>query len=492
IGILLIIYSLVNFSINQIWDWASTVSIIVGLVAAGIGVYYVMRFRKKELSKRTMVYGGNVVLSSVAFLAIFVLLALFTTRHHVRKDLTSGGLFSLADQTKTVLKKLDKDVTLYAFYKEDEQTFAKDLLDEYAFRSPKLTYEFIDPIKKPQIARQYQVTQYNTVVVVSGAKRETVTDLNENNLTNAIMKVTRDLDKVIYFTTGHGENDINDDKPQGYKEYMDGIKKENYLVRTINIAQEKKIPQDCSVLVISGPRADFFQFELDTIGAYIDRGGKLMVMLDPEWKPALVEFLKKYKIGVDDVIVVDATGLGQLFGMGPEVPLVSKYEDHEIFKKFNTMTFFPMACSVRPLDEGDTKVTTKVLFRSTTKSWGEKDYHITNVRYDDGVDIKGPVPLAVVATKNIGGDKKAQILVIGDSDFARNGYIKNSGNYDLALNMINWLAEEEDMITIRPKRPDDRRLTLTQKQNKIIMYLTVIAMPLLIIIAGGFVYFRRR
>jgi ABC-type uncharacterized transport system involved in gliding motility auxiliary subunit len=491
IGILLILYSLFNFSVNQLWDWTSTIAAVAGLIALGIGIYYRIKFREKELSRRSVIYGGNVVLSTVVFIGIFILLAFITTRHNYRKDLTAVGLFSLAEQTKTLTSNLDKPVEAYAFYKEGEQTRAKDLLDEYSYRSSLFNYEFIDPNKKPQLARQYQVTQYNTVVVVSGAKRETVTDLNENTLTNAIMKVTRDLDKVIYFTIGHGENDIEDDAAQGYKTYADGIQKENYIVKTINIAQEKSIPENCSVLVISGPKSDFFQFELDTIDTYIENGGKLLAMIDPQWKPLLVEFLRKYKIQVEDVVIVDASGIGQFFGMGPEIPLVNSYEDHEIFKEFNTMTFFPLACAVTALEEGDSKVTTKVLFKTTGNSWGERNYQNTNVSFDDGQDIKGPVSVAVVATKT-GGNNTAQILVIGDSDFAKNSYINNSGNSDLALNIINWLAEEEDMITIRPKQPDDRRINLTQKESKIVMYITVIALPLVIIIAGAFVYFRRR
>jgi len=491
-GVLLILYSLVNYSINQVWDWVSTLTLVVGILAGGVGGYYYFRFREKEFRLRSLIYGGNVVGSIVIFLAIASILAFISTRHNARVDLTEKGLFSLADQTRTVLNNLERQVTAYAFYKTSDQRGAQDLLDEYSYRSGSFRAEFIDPNEKPQLARQYQVSQYNTVVVESGIKRETITDLNESNLTNAIMKVTRDLDKTIYFTTGHGEIDIADEGSQGYKMYTDGIKKENYLVKTINVAEEKKIPEDCSVLVIASPKADFFEFELDSIGKYIDRGGKLMVLIDPQWRPSLVEFLEKYKIQVGNNIVVDATGLGQLFGMGPEVPLVSNYEDHEIFKEFNTMTFYPVACSVQPLDEGDSKVTSKSLFKTNQSSWGETDYEQGRVSYNQDVDIQGPVSIAVVATKTISGNKKAQILVVGDSDFAKNAYIKNSGNFDLSLNMINWLAEEEDMITIRPKEIDDRRVNLTQKESKTIMYISVIALPLVIIITGTLVYFRRR
>lgn len=493
LGIAIVLYSFINFSINQLWDWISTISLIIGLGIAGVGVFYRLKFREKALSTRSLQYGANTLLSSVIFLGILILLAFVTSRHHLRADLTEKGLYSLADQTKVVLHDLNKEVNILAFYKKTDQGGARDILDEYSYRSKFVKYQFVDPNEKPQIARQYQVTRYNTVVVESGGKRETLEELNESSLTNAILKVTRELDKVVYFTTGHGEREIDSENPQGYKLAVEGIQKENYLVKKLNLASDKKIPKDCSVLIIAGPKTDFFSFELDSIRKYIDNGGKLMVLLDPEWKPALVEFLKQYKIQVDDDVVVDASGIGQLFGMGPEVPLVSKYENHPIFEEFNVMSFYPFACSVRPIKEGsDESITTQVLFKSSANSWGETDYRNTQVAFNKGKDIKGPVPLAVVATKKIDDKKSGQVLVIGDSDFAMNAYIKSSGNYDLFLNTINWMAEEEDMITIRPKEVDDRRVTLTQKDSKIILYVSVFALPLLIVVGGVLMYFKRR
>jgi len=492
VGIVLFLYSFVNFSLNQLWDWISTVSLILGLVITALGGYYRYRFREKEISKRSVLYGANTLLSSLIVLGIIVLLAFVTSRHHARADLTARGLFSLAEQTKSILNDLNKEVQIYAFYKKSDEVMARDLLEEYAYRSKFIKYQFIDPNQKPQLARRYNVTQYNTVIVESGGKRETITDLNESNLTNAIIKVTRELDKVIYFTVGHGERDIENDQPEGYKKAAEGIRKENYQVKTLNLAQDKKIPEDCSVLVIAGPKSDFFEFELDTIKKYIENGGKLMVLIDPQWKPSLVNFLKQFKIKVGDNIVIDASGVGQLFGMGPEIPLVSRYEKHDIFKEFNIMTFYPIACSVEPLSEGESGFSTKVLFRSTPSSWGETDYMDHKVGFNEGKDLKGPVPLAVVSTKTVRENKKAQILVVGDSDFASNAYIRNSGNYDLFLNEINWLAEEEDMITIRPKEIDDRRVNLSARDSKIVLYVSVIALPLIVVVAGVFIYFRRR
>ena len=178
--------------------------------------------------------------------------------------------------------------------------------------------------------------------------------------------------------------------------------------------------------------------------------------------------------------------------MGPAIPLVSNYEDHEIFKDFSVMTFYPRSRSVTETTEGLDGFTTKVLIKTSANSWGESDYSQRQVEFNDGKDLRGPVPLAVVSSKLISGSKKAQVLVIGDSDFAMNAYLKNAGNNDLFLNIVNWLAEEEDMITIRPKEIDDRRVNLTQKDSKIVFYLSVIALPLVVVIAGVVVYLKRR
>jgi ABC-type uncharacterized transport system involved in gliding motility auxiliary subunit len=492
VGILLFLYSFVNFSLNQLWDWVSTVSLVLGILIGGIALYYRFQLRQKKLNMRFLKYGANAILSTLIVLGIIVLLAFISNRHNTRKDLTATGLFSLAEQTKSILNNLNKEVKIFAFYKKSDELMAKDLLDEYAYRSRFIKYEFVDPNEKPQIARRYNVTQYNTLVVESGIKRETVTEFNESNMTNAIIKVTRELDKVIYFIQGHGEHDIEGDQPQDYKQAVEGIRSENYLVKPLNLAQERKIPTDCSILITASPRVDFFPFELDSIKKYIENGGKFLAMIDPQTQTNLISFLSQFKIKMMDDIVVDASGVGQLFGMGPEVPLVSNYEDHEIFKDFNIMTFYPRARSVEETSEGLDGFTTKILLKTTPNSWGETDYNQRQVEFNAEKDLRGPVPLAIVSSKLVSGNKKAQVLVIGDSDFAMNAYIRNSGNYDLFLNIVNWLAEEEDMITIRPKEIDDRRVNLTPKDSKIIFYLSVIALPLVIVIAGVVVYLKRR
>ncbi len=493
VGLLLILYSFLNFSLDNLWDWVSTVSLILGLSLLGAGIYYRLKFKDRVRSKRALQLGAASGLNTLIFVGILALLAFITTRHHARADLTQKGLFSLADQTKKVLEKLDKDVKIYAFYKEGDETLPRDLLEQYAYHSNHVKFMFIDPIKKPQLTKRYNVNQYGTIVVESNGRRETITELSEAKLTNAILKATRDVEKMVCFTTGHGEKDIESEKPRGYKLITDGIRKDNYMVRTVNIIQDKGIPRECNVLIIAGPTTDFFPAELDSIKDYIERGGRVMVLVDPNRKPSIVEFLKQYNIQVDNDLIWDYSR--QLLGMGPAAPLVTRYENHPMFKEFNIMTFFPEACSVRPLENGQEGITTTVLFKSSPRSWGETNFAAGQGKYDEGKDLKGPLPIAVLATKKLDNQKKAHVLVVGDSDFASNfaaQYLGHPGNYDLFLNMVNWLAEEEDMVTIRPKEFDDRRVTLTEHDLKVVKYVSIFGLPLVIIIAGLMVYYRRR
>ena len=364
------------------------------------------------------------------------------------------------------------------------------MLDEYSYRSPDFTYELVDPDEQPQIAKQYDVKQYNSVAVESGAKKELITELSEVNLTNAIIKVTREQDKVIYFTTGHGERSINDDKQEGFKSAAEAIKKENHLVRELNLVRRRNVPDSATVVAIVSPKAPFFPGELDSLGKYIDNGGKALLLLDPESPQDIRDFAAKYKMKVGNDVVVDASGFGRLFGAGPGMPLVQTYDkDHAITKGFSIMTFYPITSSVTPMDDKDGWNVTS-LMKTSAESWADVDWSKGEVSYDADKDLKGPVSIAAVSEKEQNG-KKSVIIVFGDSDFAKNAYFGQQGNSNLFLNTVNYLAEEEDLISIRPKKVDDRRLTLTQADVSSIFYLVVIAIPLVLIILGVVVFLKR-
>jgi ABC-type uncharacterized transport system involved in gliding motility auxiliary subunit len=494
LGGIVFLFSLIYYSIQNIWGTINWITLILGLAGSGYFLYIYYSQREKRISKRSLQYGSNVLVQIIIVIAILGLLAFITTKQHLRNDLTKNKLYSLADQTDKVVNGLDKEVNIIAFYRASDQGGAKDLLDEYAFRSGKLNFEFVDPDEKPQIAKQYQIRQYNTVVVESGVKKETVEELSETNLTNAIIKVTREQDKVVYFITGHGERSISGEDQEGFKRASEAIENENHLVRELNlvrnIAAGKGIPDSCTLLAVVGPKASFFPAELDTIKSYLDQGGKALIMLDPEHPSDLADFLFDYHVTVGNDVVIDASGMGQLFGAGPGMPLVTGYDQSiPITKDFSIMTFYPLTCSISPAEEKG-GYTIKELLKTSKSSWAETELQQGQASFDEGKDKPGPVTIAVLIEKEV-GDKKTGIALFGDSDFVKNGYWNNKGNADLFLNTINYLAEEEDLISIRPKEIDDRRVTLTQADVKTLFYLVVIAIPVLVIIAGVVLYIRR-
>jgi ABC-type uncharacterized transport system involved in gliding motility auxiliary subunit len=488
VGAVLFLFSLVLYSIENIWGVINWITLILG--AAGSGYYIFMYYKKREkaFSKRSLQYGSNVLVQVIIVIGIMGFLAFITTRQNIRTDWTVNKLYSLSDQTDKIMDGLDKEVRITAFYKAGEQRGAKDLLDEYAYRSGNLNYEFIDPDEKPQITRQYQVTKYNTVIVESGLKKETIETLSETNLTNAIMKVTREQDKMICFLTGHGERSISEAGKEGYSQAVDAIKKENHLIKELNLVENmganRGVPDSCTVLVILSPKASFFPGELDSIGAFLDRGGKVLLLLDPDHGQDIVEFASRYGARVGNDLVVDASGVGQLFGAGPGMPLVTTYDQSiPITKDFSIMTIYPLTSSVTPMEDKK-GYTIKELLKTSKNSWGEVEGP-GEVSFNEEVDLPGPVSIALLIEKTI-GDKKT-----GDSDFASNGYFQNEGNANIFLNTVNYLAEEEDLISIRPKDFDDRRVTLTQADVSTLFYLVVIAIPLLVVITGVIFYIRR-
>jgi len=485
-GIVLLLASLVWYSISQIWGVTNWILLLLGVAGLAHYLFYYYKNREKEVSQRSVKKGSNVLLQIIITLAIISMLAFVSTRRHYRVDWSENSLFSLADQSIKILEGLDKPVEIKAFFRTSDRTGVKTRLDEYSYTSSNLSYEFIDPDQEPQIVRQYGIQQISTVVVESGFKREIVTELSEANITNAIIKVTREQDKVIYFTTGHGERSINDETTEGLKMSVEAIKKENHLVRQFNLAMSRSVPDSASVVAVVSPKTPFFPQELDSLEKYVENGGKLLLLLDPETPQSIRDFAARFKIVMGNDMVIDASGLGQLFGSGPGVPLVQTYDqNHAITKGFGLMTFYPYTSSVSEMEEKDGWSIT-ALAKTSAESWAEVDFASGEVSFDANLDTKGPVTVAAVSQK-----EKATVIVFGDSDFAKNGYFNQQGNGNLFLNTINYLAEEEDLISIRPKQPQDRRLTLTQAEVSTIFYLVVIAIPLLLVILGVVIFIRR-
>jgi ABC-type uncharacterized transport system involved in gliding motility auxiliary subunit len=456
---------------------------------------------------RNLRFGTNLAIAAIAVLGIITLVEAISLRHSHRFDMTANKRYSLSPQSQQLMAELPQAVKATAFY-QDAQTgreSAKDLLDQYAYYGKQFTYEFIDPDRNPGLAKRYGITSYGTIVLESGEKEEKVLVADEENLTNTLLKVIREGKKVVYFLEGHGEHSINNTEREGYSEAKRAIESQNYMVNPLSLLTAGKLPDDASILIIAGPRKDLLEGELAEITRFIEGGGKVLFLVDPEGPPGLTPYLADYGMQVVEGVVVDP--VSRLFGMDYLTPVIVSYEPHPITKNFEVASFFPLALSVKTADKMPERASAQILAKTSPNSWLERGQEERQgiargegrLAYNEGVDEKGPVSVVAVATVTPRRDgatdkepKKARIVVFGDSDFASNNYLNLSGNRDLFLNTVSWLAEEENLIAIRPKEGGSFFAPVTATQERLIFWLSMIVLPAVVVGSGVATYIWRR
>lgn len=501
-GLILIAAGLLIQYVRSVWQWQEIVPLAVG--GALLIFYAVFNFKAiiDFVTSRGALQTANAVLMCVLVLGLLGFVNYLAGKHSWRKDTTAARQFSLSDQTKKVLANLKEDLHAFAFYNAQEQDRIADQFKEFAAVTPKFKYEFIDPDKKPDMARRYGVTAYNTTVFSYRGQDEKITTATEEDMTNAIIKVTRDKKKKIYFTTNHGEKASDSEERVGMSIAQKAIKGKNYEAGTVSLIDTAGVPQDCSVLVIAGARTPFLPPEIDKVKSYLNKGGAAMFLLEPEPAPSFSEILAAYGIQPDNDFVLDFSGIGQLFGGGPDMPVVASYSKHAITEKFGSfMTAYPNARSLTIISEKPSGVTVEAFASTSGNSWGEtnmEELRSGRVKPDPS-DRRGPLPLGVAAAKSAAfdgtgsnGSGSSRLVVFGDSDFASNYLFGFQKNGDLFMNALSWLAEEEDLIAIPPKNPEDRRISLTASGSKVILLVSLFLLPLAAFGAAIAVYVKRR
>jgi gliding motility-associatede transport system auxiliary component len=474
---------------------------VVGLFAIiaylSAGLENVRRF----VGERSTKYGANTIVSSLLFIVILVALNYILARNHHRFDLTEQHVFSLSPQSVSVVKNLKNELDIQAFVEGGVNPELRDLLSNYAYQSSKIKYQMIDPDRQPELAERYNVKAYNTVHLEYGKESTTVTQPNEENLTNAVIKVTRTTRKTMCFIDGHGEPDIDDvQDATGLSSLKTGLTDENYEVKKVLLVSLPAVPDDCSVAVVAGPQKPYTDNEMKALGAYLDKGGRALFLIPPRSGERFVPFLAKWGVKLDNDVVVDqVVRLFQGPGLGLE-PLAKTYAVHEITRDFKQRTIFPMTRSVESDAAGKKGLQVTELVKTSPSSWGETDldrlFQKSEASMDASQDRKGPVAVAAVVDANLKamgvGDGDARLAVFGSIQFADNRNLSGTFyNRDLLLNTIDWLVGQSDLVSIRPKVVRASRVQFTRDQGTVIFYLSVLVIPELLLIAGLVVWWRR-
>jgi ABC-type uncharacterized transport system involved in gliding motility auxiliary subunit len=465
--------------------------IIAGLVLAVAGLAGNFGELRESFSRRSTRLGANSAAVTLAVVAILGFLNFLGYRYHKRFDVTAEKLFSISDQTRKVLGSLKQDVKVIYFSRNESEL--RDLIEEYRDVSKRVTYERIDLQARPELAQQFGNPPQGSTIVIAGNRRERLTTApGEQELTNAIMKVTREQAKTVCFTEGHGEKSLAAGGADGYGVVDTALKNDNYATKTVNLLTTGQVPPDCSVLVVAGPKKALVSSEAEAVTKFLEGGGKALVAVDPDTDPELGGLLQSWGIELRNDTVIGDVIIPQL---GRAAPVVLDYGEHPATKAIRDIgrvgTVFPLSRSIKT-DAAKTDVTVTDLVKTSAGSFGETELKGGSAQLDEGKDTRGPLTLGVAATKKV-GEKEARLVVFGDSDFAASPYagLPSLANRDLFVNAVNWLAEDEDLISIRPKSPTNRSITLEATQQNL-FFLLALGLPLAVLGVGAGLWWKRR
>ncbi len=495
VGASLGVAGLVAYSLAPEKLWL--VSLCEGLALICLIAFFVLHFEtvKAFSTKRSTRMGANSLLMAVLFAGILVIVNFLAARHATQWDFSETQRFTLSPQTLRVLRGLPREVKVTVFAQERGAAFAayRDLLDSYRSHSDKLRIDYVDPERKPGLARQLGVTRTDTAVVESGGQTNRVTTASEAELTGAIIRVSKDEKKRIVFLEGHGERATADQDKGGLSLMKAALEKQGYDIGALTLLQENAVPANTAVLVLAGPRRPVTKDEQDRISHYVAGGGRLLAMVDPGSQAELDGLLAPWGMKTGSGMLVDFQD--KLAQGGINFLLIRRFTEHEITQDLTSFVLFPDSRHLVLEDAPAGTWSAVPLAQTSPQSRAVMNAQGGTFKIDDKADVKGPLPLAVASTPKqqaAEGQHQPAVVVVGNSSFASNAYLNFPGNTDFLLHAIGWLAEERNLISITPKEPALRPFVPNPAQERTLFYVQVLLLPALTFFWGLATWRRRR
>lgn len=544
LGIFLISVGVVLQQVNT-----NLANLVIAMVGGGIAVFIAggvifLYTNRGFWSKRSTESTTNAIISTVALLLILGLVNFLGLRYSFKFDLTENQLYTLSPQSQQLVKNLSQPMTVYVF-DSPSNDFDRKLLKDYARKNDLFQYQFVDPQVSINLAQKFNVTRLGDVYLESGDRKQLVqtvspqSRLSEVKLTNAIAKIQQTQQPTIYILQGHGEPSIEAGQ-NSISQAVTTLTDKGYMVYPLTLATSPLIPPDADVLIINNPEKELLQGEINVVEKYLEDGGNLLVMYNAQTNVNLDRILSKWGVKFDNRLVVDASGAGEVFGLGPSITIVVEYGEHPITQDFNKgITLFPWARAI--ITDSMENITTTPLLITNSQSWGESNPEGENVELDTTVDLPGPLNIGVALAKknplrdalqpqkdtlnkendklepnndlpvlepqkeNQGSDlpsppimktpqettldidiaKKNQpsetrMVVIGNGNFATDGWFQQQLNGDFFVNTLAWLGNQDDRtLSISPKEATNRRINLSGFQASLITWLAIIIIPAL-------------
>ncbi len=470
------------------------------------------------MAKRHVLANVNLGVTVLLLAALLLLVNFIGSRRFVRVDLTKTKITELSSKTNEGLRHLKDPVRIVVFYQPSHRLYdlVENLLKEYEAQSKQLKIEYVDPeqdlARARQLVQEFEIKdQINLVVFESSGRHKYLSDAElaeydytsmaagggapslkafkgEDAFTSAILNVTQSTQPLVWFITGHGEKDVEPGNPQSIAELKKSLERENMTVESVTLLDKKEIPASVAAVLIAGPTRRYTEQELLLLESYLQRGGRLVALIDPLTNPGLDGLLEAWGVEPGMDIVVDPSR--QLPFVSAANLFVTTYTQHPIVEQMERlMTLYPLARSVKPIDSRRGAKSTALALTSP-EGWGETHVKTQPFQFNEGEDTKGPVPVAVASERP--GSPATRLVVIGDSDFVSEGQLTNVGNQDLALGVFQWLVGQEQLIGIGPKPIESIKLTLNATQMRGILWFSLAVVPGLFAALGIAMWWRRR
>ncbi len=447
--------------------------------------------------KSRLQYRIQYLIFILLFITIISALAWISVKYNIRSDWTAGNRNSLSSDTIKLLKTITGPITIRSYQTDDPslQKAVTEILTRYQYHKDDLQFQLVNPDLALELTKADRIKKYGQTVINYNNKTEIIDSLSEQNISNALLRLSRNRKPQLLFLQGHGERDPSNTTVIGYNTLASKLLKQGIEPHTINLLKDK-LDNTSTTLLITPASNKILAGEIDKIKNHLEKGGNLLWLQDPgvasELKP-IADFLQ---ISFTHGVVVDNDkNLRQVLGLShPAVLPILEYKLHPITEKMKYFTLFVTASALSANKDSKWKVTPLLLTQKT--SWSETDGFILDVNFErDKGDTKGPLSIGIALERQVtdkNSTKKQRIVIIGDSDFLSNNNIGQGANLTFALNTINWLSEDDKLISITPKNAPDLQLNMNDTKIAIIGFGFLVIIPLALLGTGIGIWLKRR
>jgi ABC-type uncharacterized transport system involved in gliding motility auxiliary subunit len=523
------------------WGITPLILLIPGIII--IILWFIWQSKQNQWwDQRSTQAGTNAIIATIAVITILGTINFLGTRYHFRNDLTETKLFSLAPQSRELVRSLQKNIKVWIF-DINQNPLDRNLLENYQRQNPKFQFEYVDPQAKPGLVKEFAAKQ-GEVYLEANNKRQLVQVVNERDrlseisLTNRLQQITSANPTKVYFLQGHGEHQISGNE-DSISQAIKALNDKSFTTEPLNLVEKNTIPTDSKVLVIAGAKRALLNTEVQALQDYLNGGGNILLMIDPDTEPKLEPLLNQWGVKLDNRLAVDIAG-NEAFG--PAVPIITEYGKHPITKDFgNGISFYRLARPVDTIPTPGIEATPLLITKPYPNTWAESDQKSEKLEYNEGKDRKGPLTLGVALSRKaetpipqptstpiptptvspkvtptpssspsstitpkptpsptptpkiLKTTAESRLVVIGNSDFATNDPFPLQLNGDVFLNSVTWLSQQDQQpLSIRPKEAKNRRINLSIAQISLLRWTSLLLLPLIGFLASGLIWWQRR